>query len=436
MNAFRLYSSVLLLSAAACAQVQPPAASPETSASPPPPITIDQAVHEALDHNLNLLAEKFNVSIADAKIITARLRPNPVLTLDGDYLDILGPRFGPDDNTGPPEAAVRVDYVLERGGKREGRVEVAQLAKSVAQLNVLNATRSVIFDVESAFVDVLLAKETLKLAQENLKALNSIVDVNATRVRAGDLAQSELLRSRLAALQFQNTARQAEFKLKSARHRLQLLMGRSALTHGFDVTGSLRKDTDRLDIAAIRQLAQQHRPDLLASQRDQARSVADLRSQIAQGKVDYTVGAMYHRQQSQQTTPTVGHSLGLFLSVPIPVFNRNQGEIERARLESQQLETKARALQASIASEVETAYEQYATSRNMLDSLEKDMLQQAEDVRKTTEYSYRRGEASLIEFLDAQRAFNDTLQSYNDARADYARSLYLLDSTSGKVVNP
>jgi cobalt-zinc-cadmium efflux system outer membrane protein len=142
---------------------------------------------------------------------------------------------------------------------------------------------------------------------------------------------------------------------------------------------------------------------------------------------------MYH-QQRPNTGPA--NSLGIFLSVPIPVFNRNQGEIERASLESQQLQTKAKALQSSIAAEVETAYEQYATSRNMLESLEKEMLQQAEDVRKTTEYSYRRGEASLIEFLDAQRAFNDTLQSYSDARADYARSLYLLDSISGKAVNP
>ena len=128
--------------------------------------------------------------------------------------------------------------------------------------------------------------------------------------------------------------------------------------------------------------------------------------------------------------------MGFFLSVPIPVFNKNQGEIERARLEGQQLELKIKALQSSIAAEVETAYEQYATSRNMVESLEKEMLQQAREVRNTTEYSYRRGEASLIEFLDAQRAYNDTIQSYNEARADYARSLYQIDSISGKAVTP
>ena len=93
-------------------------------------------------------------------------------------------------------------------------------------------------------------------------------------------------------------------------------------------------------------------------------------------------------------------------------------------------------LRASIAAEVEVSYEQYSTSRNMVESLEKEMLHQAREVRNTMEYSYRRGEASLIEFLDAQRAYNDTIQSYNDARADYARSLYQIDSISGKAVNP
>jgi cobalt-zinc-cadmium efflux system outer membrane protein len=195
----------------------------------------------------------------------------------------------------------------------------------------------------------------------------------------------------------------------------------------------MRHDPQLIEIQPLRQVAQQLRPDLRAIRQDQARSVADLRLQVAQGKVDYTVGTMYHRQFSSTGR---GNSMGFFLSVPIPVFNRNQGEIERAHIEGQQLEARIKALQSSIAAEVETAYEQYATSRNMVESLEKEMLQQAREVRNTTEYSYRRGEASLIEFLDAQRAYNDTIQSYNEARADYARSLYQIDSISGKAVTP
>src|SRR6266568_2945008 len=115
---------------------------------------------------------------------------------------------------------------------------------------------------------------------------------------------------------------------------------------------------------------------------------------------------------------------------------RRCGGIGRARQEQQQIQAKIRAMQNDINTEVQNAYQQYATAKDLLESFEKDMLAQARDVRETTVYSYRRGEASFVELLDAQRAFNDTMQGYNEARAEYARSLYLIDSISGKVVTP
>ena len=396
------------------------------------PVPIDQAVKEATEKNVNLIAERMNIPIAEARIITAKLRPNPVLSLGADYLDVLGTGFTKENQAGPSEGNARVDFLFERGKKREYRTEVAQLNRSVAELNVLNTMRGIMLDVENAYLDVLAATESVALANENLKALGEIVSVNTERVRTGDLARVELLRSRLAALQYRNQARQAELRLRSAQHKLKQLMGRPATSPDIDVTGPMRRDPEAKPLEAILDTAGKLRPDLNALVRDQARSAADIRLQIAQGKVDYTAGAQVHRQQSVNGT---GSSLGLFLSMPLPVFNRNQGEIERARLEHEQLSLRIKALQTSIGTEVQTAYEQYRTSRAMLESIEKEMLQQARDVRSTTEYSYRRGEASLLEFLDAQRAFNDTIQSYNDARADYARSLYQLDSVSGEAVN-
>ncbi|HZT30406.1 MAG TPA: TolC family protein [Bryobacteraceae bacterium] len=393
---------------------------------------MEQAVQEALSRNLGLLAERYNLSIADARIITARLRPNPVLSAGWDYIDAFGTGFDVHNAAGPTEFNFRVDFVLERGRKRERRTEMAQTAREVAQYQLLNATRMVIFDVQSAFVDVLLAKENLALAQQNLKAFNSIVEVNAARVAAGDLARVELLRSRVAALQFQNTVRQADSRLRIARNRLQTLMGRTVPSPDFDAAGSLRRDAPPLSLEGLEQQSLKFRPDLQALDRDQARSLADLRLQMAQGKVDYTVGAEFHRQYYNAT----GSALGLFFSAPLPVFNRNQGEIERARREQEQIQARIRALQADVRNEIRSAWLQYTTSRDLLESIERDMLAQARDVRQITEYSYRRGEASFVEFLDAQRAFNDTMQGYNEARAEYARSLYLIDSVSGKAVNP
>jgi cobalt-zinc-cadmium efflux system outer membrane protein len=171
---------------------------------------------------------------------------------------------------------------------------------------------------------------------------------------------------------------------------------------------------------------------LLALRRDQARSTADVRLQIAQGKIDYTVSGEFHRQE--QATPAnqnTGNLYGISVSVPLPIFNRNQGEIARARKEEQQSEARVRALEAQISAEVQSAFETYTAARDVVTTIESEMLDQARDVRTTTEYSYRRGEASFIELLDAVRAFNDTMQSYNDARAEYARSLYAIESISG-----
>lgn len=405
----------------------------QPASSPPAVVTLDQATREALDKNLDLLAERYRISVADARIITARLRPNPVATVSGDHLDLLGTDFDARNNAGPTEYSFRTDFVLERGSKRERRIAFAEADKSAAELGVLNSVRTLIFDVDSAFVDIQLAEEAVALAQENLKALNGIVEINNARVRAGDLAQVELVRSRVAALQFQTAVQQGQLRLRQAKNRLQLLMGRIVLLDSFDVAGEIRREAAPFDFETFRKAAQERRPDLLQIQREQARTVADLRLQIAQGKVDYTVGTEYRRQQGISGT---GNSLGFFLSVPIPVFNRNQGEVERARREQEMAAARIRALQATIGTEVTNAYQQYTTNRELLESIEKNTLEQAREVRQTTEYSYRRGEASLIEFLDAQRAFNDAVQSYNEARAEYARSLFLIDSVSGRSVNP
>jgi outer membrane protein, heavy metal efflux system len=395
--------------------------------SPPPErVTIAQAVQEAIERNLGLLAEKYNLSVAEARIVTARLRPNPVLSVGLDYIDFLR-QFTPANAGGPSEWNVRTDFVLERGGKRQARVDVAENAREVGKLNLLNTTRGLVLDVESAFIDVLQAKDNLALARENLQAFQGIVNVNQTRVQAGDLAKVELVRTQVAALQFQSSVRQAESKLRIAANKLQLLIGRVVPSPTFDVDGDLHREVPPIELPKIQSQALELRPDVLALRRDQARSQAELRSQLAQGKVDYTVGTEYHREFHNGNA----NALGVFFQAPIPLFNRNQGEIERARQEARQAEARVRAMEASVDSDVRNAWLQYTTSRELLESIEHGLLTQAKDVRDTMEYSYRRGEASLVEFLDAQRAFNDARQSYNDARADFARSLYTIESVTG-----
>lgn len=395
-------------------------------------LTLDQAVKEAVDKNLNLLAERYNVSIADARVLQAGLRPNPVFAYGQDYQNTFGTGVTNENNSGPSEWNTRVDFILERGGKRERRVELAKAQKSVAELQLLNTIRQLVLDVQNAFVDALAARDSLELANDNLNKFREVVAVNEARLKAGDIAEVELMRTRVAALQFETTVQQADLRRRSAVIRLLLLIGRSSNPAGIELSGNLRDDRRPVVPEQLKEQALAHRPDLLAFIRDQARSQADLRLQLAQTKPDVDFGMMYHNQYGYAN----GHSMGFFVSTAIPFWNRNQGEIERAKQEQAQIETRIRALQAQIDNEIQTAYQQYVTARNLMDRIQTQMLQQAHQVRDTTEYAYRRGEAPFIEFLDAERALNDAVQSYNDARADYARNLYLIESVSAEKINP
>ena len=402
--------------------------------SPPgaTPVTLEQAVREAIANNLDLAAERLNVAVADTRAVTARLRPNPVLTVSGQTLNLLGATFSPNTPLGPNQFNVHTDFPFERGGKRQERIAVAREEKSLAELGVRETMRQVIAGVQNAFVDVQQARENLNLARENLKSLESVVAINESRLRAGDLSQVELDRSRVAALQYRAAVQQAQLQLDQAKIQLQLVMGRRQRTTDFEVGGELRRDTVASSREELDRLALARRPDYLSNQQSQARSRADLRLQLANGKVDFSVGTEFTRQAAWGVA---GNSLGLYFSVPLPVFNRNQGEIARAQRELEVLQARAAAAEAQIRTEVDRAYRQYTVSRQLLVSVESDMLARARGVRDTTEYSYRRGEASLVEFLDAQRAFNDAMQTFNDARASYARSLYLIDTVSGATVS-
>jgi len=388
------------------------------------PLTIEQAVRAAIDSNLSLIAERFNLKVADAAVATASLRPNPVVTFSA----ALPEQALADAGLSMFEQIFRTDYVAEGGGKRARRMDQATLSRSIAELQVLNTTRLLVLDVQSAFVDVQLAKLNLELARGNLQAFNDVVQINTERVRTGDLSQVELSRSRLAAMQFQNDVRQQELKLRVARNHLGTLIGRGSGGDVLDVTGDLRDDQQPIDYTTLSRRALETRPDVGAMRTDQARTTADLRLQLANGKIDYTISGEYHREEGGGLH---GNSYLLALSVPLPVFNRNQGEVARAEAQQDQAGAKIRALENDVSSEVANAYASYSASRDVVNTIEQQMLTQARDVRSTTEYSYRRGEASFIEFLDAVRAYNDTMQNYNAARAEYARSLYTLDSISG-----
>ena len=384
-------------------------------------LTIEEAVNEAVQRNLGLLAARADLSVAEAALVTARLRPNPVLSGGADGLDWLGTGFSELNNAGPPQYAVRVDVPFERASKRELRTRVAEQTKRVAEAQIADTVRRLMLEVILESIDVLEAKAKLRLAEDTLQSFERLVQLNERRLTSGAIPQLEVSRSRVAMLQYRGNTRSAQLALTQARLKLLPLLGKKPDEEPIDIDDRLALPASAIaaDLTVLQQSARSTRPDLLAARREQARTQADLRLQIAQGKVDYTLGAEYRRQQGVNGR---GNLLGLFFSVPLPLFNRNQGEIVRAEAEAGKATRSLSALETDVAGQVASAYAEFTASRQLLDEIERDLLEPTDQARTGTAYVYQAGAISLLDVLDAQRAYNDTMETYYSAQAAYRRA--------------
>ena len=384
-------------------------------------LTIEEAVNEAVHRNLGLLAARADLSVAEAALVTARLRPNPVLSGGADSLDWLGTGFNALNAAGPPQYAVRVDVPFERAGKRELRAHVAERTKRIAEAQVADAVRRLTLDVVLASIDVLEAKAKLHLADDTLQSFERLVQLNERRLTSGAIPQLEVSRSRVAMLQYRGNVRNAQLALTQARLKLLPLVGKKPDEEPIDIDDRLALPRSAIagNVNLLQQSARSTRPDLLAARDEQARTQADLRLQLAQGKVDYTLGAEYRRQQGVNGR---GNMLGLFFSVPLPLFNRNQGEIVRAEAEVEKATRSLTALETDVAGQVASAYAEFTASRQLLEEIERDLLEPTDQARTGTAYVYQAGATSLLDVLDAQRAYNDTMETYYSAQAAYRRA--------------
>jgi cobalt-zinc-cadmium efflux system outer membrane protein len=271
------------------------------------------------------------------------------------------------------------------------------------------------------------------LARENLVSLEQLVKLNQDRLAGGAISPLEVTRARVAMLQYRTSVRAAELELATAQARLAPLLGRRPADQPIDVSGDLDVSLSSIpsDRAALEALALRDRPDLVALQREQARTQADVRLQIAQGKVDYSVGFEYRRQQGINGS---GNMLGFFVSAPLPVFNRNQGEIVRAQAEGERARRAIRATENEVVAEVHTAFQEFEKARRLVSEIETDLLSAAAEARKTTAYVYQAGATTLLDVLDAQRAFNETMLTYHSARANFRRAAIRLAAAAGKEV--
>jgi outer membrane protein, heavy metal efflux system len=319
-------------------------------------IPLKQIVDEAVQRNVQLIAQRYDISIAEARVIQARLRPNPRVNVETNFMDWLGANYDAAEGpTGPSETNSAYVHTFETRGKRRLRTEAATGSVSVVRYAVLDATRTLILEVQSAYVDLLLAKENVRILRDILTTFDSLVRVNRTRFDSGEIARVELLRSEVAQLQFRNLLRQGELRVRQEAVRLQTLMGRPYPVPDFDAAGEMRRDPLAGTEEELRAAALAARPDLEALRRDVMRADAEARLQRAEAWPNIDAGLSHHKQY---VGPFRGQTAGFRFEIPLPMYNRNQGEIRRADQERQQAVARIRALEVEIQGQMASAWQQ------------------------------------------------------------------------------
>jgi len=398
---------------------------PGQAPSGPVTITLDQAIQMALEHNHNLLAVRTTIQQSEAQEITANLRPNPTLFTDWEYLPLVHPGGGVLDYLhDSTEGDIGVSYLFERGKKRQHRLQAAKDATAVTRSQVADNERGLTFQVAQLFINVQLAQSTLDLAQQDLKSYQDTVEISELKYKSGGISENDFLKIKLQLLQFQQDVQQALLARVQALSDLRQLLGYESVPAEYAVTGVFDYEPLSLSFGDLEAKALGNRPDLRAAV--QWVTAAGSQHELAKvnGKVDVTAAANYSHVN--------GISAMTFnVSVPLPVFNRNQGEIARTRYAIMQAQQQQSAAQGQVKTDVRDAYEALQSSDRVAQYFRSGYLDVSQKNRDISEYAYRRGAASLLDFLDAERSYRATQLAWRQTIAAYLTALEQLRAAVG-----
>ena len=420
---FRRLCLPLLLTVWPCFEIAGAQTTPAQTPSPPAQtlaqkpgavtITLDDAIQMALRHNHNLLAARTTIQQSEAEETTANLRPNPVLLGDAQFLPIFQPsQFSSDyiDNTA--QFDLGLSYLFERGKKRQHRLQAARDLTAVTRSQVADNERSLTFTVASQFINIELAESALELANEDLKSFQNTVDISQARYNAGDISEDDLLKIKLQMLQFQTDVSAASLARVQGLCDLRQLLGYESISADYEVAGSFDYQPVKGNAEDFQAKALQTRPDLRAAQQGVAAANSQYQLQKAIGKKDFTGQISY-------THLSDVNNISLFGQIPLPIFDRNQGEIARTGFAIAQAQEQERFANGQVMTDVRDAFENLRSNDQIVGLYRSGYLDQAKESRDISEYSYRHGAASLLDYLDAERSYRATELAYRQALATY-----------------
>jgi len=402
-------------------------------------ITLDEAIQMALQHNHNLLAARTTIPQAEAEETTANLRPNPSLFADWEYLPLGSPAHqNPNlygghstsdylhDNT---EGDIGLSYLLERGKKRQHRLQAAKDITAQTRSLVTDNERGLTFSVASLFVSVQLAQSTIELAEKDLKSFQKTVELGELRFNKGAISEDDYLKIKLQLLQFETDYQQAELAKIQALSDLRQLLGYESVSADYDVAGPFDYQPLNGNLEDFQLKALQNRPDLRAAQQGVTAARSQYELQRAIGKPDVTVQGNYSHVNAINAATVYG-------SIPLPIFNRNQGEIARTRFAIIQAQEQEKATNGQALTDVRDAYDGLRVSDRIVQLYRSGYLDVAQKDRDIAEYAYQRGAVSLLDFLDAERNYRATQLAYRQALASYLLALEQLRQAVGTRTLP
>jgi cobalt-zinc-cadmium efflux system outer membrane protein len=419
-----LAPGVLALGGAASSAQQPA----QPLASPPAlSLTWENVKDRFEQNNPTLLADKLNIDESKAQEITAHLRPNPELGLLSDQIDPFnsGPSHGPFSYLLP---SATISYLHERDHKRELRLESAQKATGIAVANHADMERTLLFNLRSAFVSTLQAKAVLQLANDNLVYYDRLLVTSRDRFNAGDIAQIDLDRLELQRVQYESDVQTALVNLRTAKIQLLTLLNDRTSIEQFDVNGPFDFSDQLSPQDEFRKIALDTRPDLRAAVEAVDKAQTEHKLAIANGSTDPTFSVDVGRN------PPIDFYFGVGVSIPLRIFDRNQGEKLRTKLDIDRNQKLLDAAQAQVFSDVDSAYATLNSNLILLQPYKAKYLQQAVRVRDTVLFSYQHGGASLLDFLNAQSEYRTVELSYVNLLGAYLTAAAQLNLAVGREV--
>ncbi len=392
------------------------------------PLTWEQVKARFETANPTLQAGRLNISESRTQEITAYLKPNPSMTTSVDqFAPFSGNPYRP---FGALLPFVAFDYLHERQHKRELRLDSAQKSTAIAESQQLDLERTMLFTLRSGFVQTLQARQLLLQTQANLDYYNKELAIFRSRLQSGGIARVDLDRMLLQRVQYDSDYQAALINARTAKITLRLMLNDHTPVDQFDVTGPFEFKDQVLALEEFHSIAQAARPDLKAAVQAIEKARTDHQLAVANGSTDPTFGMDFARN------PPIPVYMGFSVNIPLRIFDRNQGEKARTQIDIAHAERLRDAAQAQVFSDVDSAYFALVSSANLLRPYQGDdgYLQTATRVRDIMSFSYLRGQASLVDYLDAQRDYRTTEVAYINLVAAYMTAAGQLNLAVGREV--